>query len=97
MMTVTMMTSQTHMIMQTASSMMMMEEVSCFLCYSHSIVSLYSSAIGSSGSKYDGDSEDSDWVPEEEGKKEGEGNNEEDVSELVADAEEFIRNKKMRR
>ena len=46
-----------------------------------------------------GDEEDSDWMPEEmklggHGEEEEE---EEDVAGLIADAEEFIGNKKMRR
>ena len=43
-----------------------------------------------------GDEEDSDWMPEEM-KLGGHGEEEEDVAGLIADAEEFIGNKKMRR
>lgn len=62
---------------------------------------LYTVSIGggNSSSVCSGDEEDDNWMPEEV-KGEGHGKEEEDgedVAGLIADAEEFIGNKKMRR
>lgn len=48
-------------------------------------------------SSYGSDSEDSDWAPDEGRPKTGGDDDSEDVADLVADAEEFLKNKKMTR
>ena len=87
-----MMTANLTLMITMIHSLMMTQQVSCYLNVLLIVITLCW-LTGNSSSSYGGESEDEDWSPGGGGG----GSVDEDIDELMADANTFISNKKMQR